>query len=412
MCIIIEKHVHDNIFFKYVMPLCESTNMRLTDVTRLWIATFLIYAASGSVFPIFSIYMSYRGLSPYHIGLVVSMATLSSIIPIILIGHFSDIMNREMVQSVLGTCLAFLMPIYRHLNSLLPFIIIHSMYTMLSYSYMTLSSAVAMDYIRTSRGSGFGRFRTSGALGWMLGTFLCGWIVENLGFSKVFLVSSIFFLLSAFLFMLGGLRKVGLRPLKTDSYVMHITAFRNVITNRAIYPLLTSIFIASLTVPAYYTFLPLYMTEKLKASRLLSSLAFTITPVAEIPAMMYIGALSDRVDRRKVIVLCLGAYPVRYLLTVFVRDPILVVLVQLLHGLTFGGLYVVSTAYISDSVPEDMKGLALSLYTIFTNLGSFIGNYMMGSIVRSYGFVVMYFMAAFISSISIPTLVMFSSRHR
>ena len=32
---------------------------------------------------------------------------------------------------------------------------------------------------------------------------------------------------------------------------------------------------------------------------------------------------------------------------------------QLLHGLTFGGLYVVSVSYLSEAVDEDLKGAGL-----------------------------------------------------
>ncbi|RLF23858.1 MAG: hypothetical protein DRN15_03800 [Thermoprotei archaeon] len=384
--------------------------MSLTDITRLWIATFLLYAATGAVFPIFPIYMSSRGLSPSQIGLVVSVATLSSIVPIVLIGHFSDVMNREKVQGIIGIGLALLIPAYIYLRALFSFMAMHSAYVALAYSYMTLSGAIAMDYIRTSRGSGFGKFRTSGALGWILGTFLGGWITENVGFLVAFITSSLFFWTSALLFYIGGRGKKLYAQGGKAFNSLRIEAFKKALTNSAVYSLLLAIFIASLTTPAYYTFLPLYMTKRLGASRFISSLAFTITPVAEVPAMIYIGALSDRVGRRKIITLCLAAYPARYTLTVLVGRPELVILVQLLHGLTFGGLYVVSTAYLSDSVPEDMKGLTLSLYTIFMNLGSFVGNYMMGFIVEKLGYEIMYFTAATISLLSIPTLITFSRR--
>ena len=384
--------------------------MSFISIMRIWLATLLLYVATGFVFPIFPIYMSYRGLTPFQIGLVASIATLSSILPIALISRFSDMMDREKVQCIIGIGLALLVPLYICLNSLISFIIAHSAYMVLAYSYMTLSGAIAMDYIKTSRGSGFGKFRTSGAVGWVLGTFFSGWVVEEAGFSMVFAISSFFFCVSAFLFYLRGLRGRMSDPGIKAPSSLYIDAFKEVISNDAVYPLLLAVFTASLTTPAYYTFLPLYMTKELKASKFLSSLAFTITPFAEIPAMIYLGALSDKIGRRKVIAVCLMAYPLRYLLTVLVGNPVLVIIVQLLHGLTFGGLYVVSVAHLSDSVPEDMKGIVLGLYTIFMSLGSFIGNYLMGFIVNGFGFTLMYFIAAILSSLSIPILATLSRR--
>ena len=381
------------------------------DLKRLWFATLFLYVASGFVFPIFPVYMSFRGLGPFEIGLVASVATLLSIFPVAVIGHVSDVVNRERLEGFLGYILFVLVLLYVFVGSFVQFLLLHPIYITLVYAYMTLSGAIAMDYIVSSRGMGFGRFRTSGAVGWVFGTFLGGWVVDNFGFFYVFIFSSMFFVVSASLFIIGGLKKKEVREARDTVY--HLEAFRKVLSNKVVSTLYASIFIAWLTTPAYYTFLPLYMTKELGTSRFLSSVAFTITPFAEVPAMIFFGSLSDRIGRKKVIALCLAAYPVRYLLTVtggFLHEPLLVIAVQLLHGLTFGGLYVVSVAYLSESVGTEFKGLALSLYTIFSNIGSFIGNYVLGYMVDVYGFTLMYYAAALFSSFSVPILVILSRR--
>jgi len=89
-------------------------------------------------------------------------------------------------------------------------------------------------------------------------------------------------------------------------------------------------------------------------------------------------------------------------------EPLLIIGVQLMHGVTFGGLYVVSVSYLSEAVDEDLKGSALSLYTINLNVGRFIGNYLLGFLVDNYDFLLMYYAAALISSFSIPILALLS----
>lgn len=390
------------------------STMTIDDLKRLWLATMFLYMASGFTFPIFPLYMTYRGLRPFEVGLAASVATLVSIMPVAVIGRISDVVNREKLQGILGVTLAALILAYIHAKTFLQFLALHPAYITIVYAYMTLSGAIAMDYIVTRRGTSFGRFRTSGAIGWIFGTLLGGWTVDNLGFTHVIMLSSAFFIISALLFGLGGLKSEAKRREKEKSVTYHVEAFRKVLFNRAAYTLYASVFVAWLTTPAYYTFLPLYMTKELGTTRFLSSIAFTVTPFAEVPAMVYFGSLSDKTGRRKVIALCLAAFPIRYILTVtagLAGEPWLVVAAQLLHGLTFGGLYVVSVAYLSEAVDPDLKGLALSLYTIFSNIGSFIGNYTLGYIVDGYGFTLMYYVAALISSLSIPTLVILSKKH-
>ncbi|MEM2410305.1 MAG: MFS transporter, partial [Thermofilaceae archaeon] len=164
-----------------------------------------------------------------------------------------------------------------------------------------------------------------------------------------------------------------------------------------------AITVASIANPAYYTFLPLYMTQGLHASKLLASLAFTVTPLAEIPAMILLGSLSDRVGRRKVIAVCLAAYPVRFMLTGLLRNPLLVIAAQLLHGLTFGGLYVVTVAYLTEQM-TGAAGVASSIFPVASNVGNMVGGYLLGVLLSTYGFTTMYLAAAAISSLAIPLL--------
>jgi len=384
--------------------------MLLKDLKRLWFATLFSYAALGFISPLIPLYMSYRGLSPLEVGLVASLATLVSILPVAVMGRISDIINREKLQGMLGAGLALLTLIYTYASSLLDFMILQSAYMGLTYSYMTLSGAIAMDYIRTKRGTGFGKFRTSGSVGWIFGPFLGGLIADNLGFPLVFLSSSLFFLVSAFLFGIGGLKKRHVEKRESPRSNRHMEAFKRVLTNRAAYTLYASVFTAWISTPAYYTFLPLFMTDEIGTSKSMSSLAFSITPFAEVPAMLYLGFLSDRIGRKKVIALCLAAYPMRYMLTVFTGNPWIIIGAQLLHGLTFGGLYVVSVSYLSEAVDEDLQGLALSLYSINSSIARFIGNYLLGFLVDNYGFVPMYYAAALISAFSIPILTLLSQQ--
>ena len=72
------------------------------------------------------LYMSHRGLSPLEVGLVASLATLISILPVAIMSRISDIINREKLQGIIGVGLASTMMIYTYASSLLHFIILQS----------------------------------------------------------------------------------------------------------------------------------------------------------------------------------------------------------------------------------------------------------------------------------------------
>jgi len=80
-------------------------------------------------------------------------------------------------------------------------------------------------------------------------------------------------------------------------------------------------------------------------------------------------------------------------------NPFCVLFVQLLHCLTFGGLYVVSMAYLSDSVQDEAVGTAVGFYTMAMNFGLILGSPFCGALVNHLGFEMMYKIMALYSVI-------------
>ncbi|MEM1642253.1 MAG: MFS transporter [Thermofilaceae archaeon] len=376
-------------------PAVEQDSWRLA---RLWAAMFFLYAGTGSANPLLPVYMSWRGLADVEIGYLASLAASISLAATLLISYFSDVIGgRSSLQALLCLASASAVAAYTAATGFAHFALLHPLYIALAFSTMSLSAAVAMDYLdQAKRGAGFGAMRTSGAAGWIAGTLAGGYSAQVWGFHASFAFSASFFTISALLYGPGlprlaargeGSRKLDLGALRRGDVLSVVAA----------------ITVASIANPAYYTFLPLYMTQGLHASKLLASLAFTVTPLAEIPAMILLGSLSDRVGRRKVIAVCLAAYPVRFMLTGLLRNPLLVIAAQLLHGLTFGGLYVVTVAYLTEQM-TGAAGVASSIFPVASNVGNMVGGYLLGVLLSTYGFTTMYLAAAAISSLAIPLL--------
>ncbi|RLF06828.1 MAG: hypothetical protein DRK00_00555, partial [Thermoprotei archaeon] len=153
----------------------------MSGTARLWISTALLYCAVGWVYPLLPLYMSYRSLTASEIGLVFSVATLASLAPLVALGRLSDVLHRELLTSLLELSIGSLMLLYSTVVSLPSFMAVHSAYALLSYSSMTMASAAALDYLGREVGRGFGRFRTSGAVGWILGTLDGGAVAKAAG---------------------------------------------------------------------------------------------------------------------------------------------------------------------------------------------------------------------------------------
>ena len=142
---------------------------------------------------------------------------------------------------------------------------------------------------------------------------------------------------------------------------------------------------ANISATTFLSFLSLYIS-KLGGSDAVIGWAFSIAAVAEVPCMTYLGALSDKIGRKPLLVAALFSHPIRFFLYSLVSEPYLILPIQLLHGLTFGVFYVASGAFVSD-VTSESRGTALGLYNAAYYAASAAGSALAGTVADSQGLV-------------------------
>ncbi|MDW8073683.1 MAG: MFS transporter [Nitrososphaerota archaeon] len=351
---------------------------------KLW--NLLNSFALGVTFPFFSIILERGGLTPSQIGLAFTVGNLAGGLFSYYIGKLSDRIGRlkMLVSMTLLTGLSFMLLFVE--SQPLVTVMIFTLLMMgggAASTIVTAYSIDALDGARISRGSGFGAISMVGAVGWVPGTLAGGVLVSVLGLRPVFLFAGVIIGLSAL--TCYGLAESRLE--KKDDGVSFSS--RGLLTGPPGF-LLTIITLAFVADASIASFFSLHMINSLGASPLEVSAAFAIMGLSEIPAMIYLGKLSDKVGRRPILLLCLAAFPLRMALTALAGDSTVAILAQTLSSLTFGGLYVVSIAYASDIVPESMRGAYMGLYAATIRLGGIIGGYLWGSIAEASSYAAMF----------------------
>ncbi|MEM0382050.1 MAG: MFS transporter [Nitrososphaerota archaeon] len=344
---------------------------------RLW--NLMFYLAMGMAVPYFPVVLEKSGLTPSQIGLAFSISNIASGFFSYYIGRLSDRVGRLkiLIATTFGASISHLL-----LSIELGHISVVAIFTLLMMSMgasNTIVTAYSIDSLERaglSRGSGFGSIRIGGSIGWIPGTFLGGVLVSILGLRSIFLFASVIIGLSvlschrltesARTRRAGGLGARALSLLEGAPGILLLTMTLAFVANSAI-----------------MNFLSLHMINSLGASPLEVSTAFALMGLTEIPAMVYLGRLSDRVGRRPILLLCLLVFPFRLAISGLSPDRYVVILAQTLNSLTFGGLYVVSIAYASELVPEDMRGGYMGLYGATFSVGGVIGGYLWGSVAEA-----------------------------
>ncbi len=366
----------------------------------LWLSCFFRYIAGSSFMAVIPLYLNYRGLSYLEIGLISSLGSVPVIALPVLAGRAADTWSKKKIVLISQICSFLLTPLYvlaGNFASLLPLqLVVPALYSIAE----SISSAISVDIAKAGKvGMNLGILR-SAAAGWSIGSFSTGLIIQYYGFEFVFVFMAFFYFI-AFLFV-TRLKEINSAK-DTAARMEPKTA---VLSNLHVLSFLAIIILALSTMPAFYSFLPLYLKNELLVPESMIPLIFTITPLGEIPLTFLVGRLSDRFDRRKAVLLCLLAYPVRWTAIMMLGNFTLILPIQILHGFTFAGLNATSIAYLSTIVPTSARGTIVGAFSASFSLALAIGGYVLGFTVQNYGFQTMYLQAIITSLVAIAIFIL------
>jgi len=356
----------------------------------LWASGFCYFAALGFVLPFLPLLLKMSNLTYAEIGIIYMVGLIFPVLLQTLWGALADRIGRRIIIIVATIAAAIISGLYLYASSFIQFLLLGLLWYAFLAAATTVTPALAMDIAGpVTVGKRFGRYRISGSIGWITSTATGGLITESLGIKTIFYLAAIFYLLSA-IFIQISIKDL---PARKDEASKRGN-LRPLVRNQNFVIFLATIFMANISAATFLSFLSLYIS-KLGGSDAVIGWAFSIAAVTEVPCMTYLGALSDKIGRKPLLVAALFSYPIRLFLYTLVSEPNLILPIQLLHGLTFGVFYVASVAFVSDITLES-RGTALGLYNTASYAGSAAGSALAGTIADSQGLINMYrFMTAF-----------------
>jgi len=147
------------------------------------------------------------------------------------------------------------------------------------------------------------------------------------------------------------------------------------------------------------TLLPLYVTERLLLPITQYSILISASTVGSITGNIFVGFLSDRVGRKKMLLtsLIIGAVSLFSLSIATAFIPLLIIM--FMKGIFWGMIYGTTPAFIADSVPNKSLGMAIGTFRTFLDFGGLIGPIALTTFVEQIGYENGYVGAFYLSSI-------------
>jgi PPP family 3-phenylpropionic acid transporter len=222
------------------------------------------------------------------------------------------------------------------------------------------------------RAHAYGRQRVWGAVGWAVAAPAAGWVTGTFGLPWAFYL---FFAVMPWVALVAarvpyaastGRRRVG-------------GGLSLVLRDGRWIPFLFVGFAGGVGLALASYFLPLHLRD-LGASFALVGVAVAIPAVAEIPIMVLGGMLLARVGSRLMLIVAVVTMALRLLLTAVITDHAALAAVQVLHGPSFGVLWIAGVAYARELAPPGSRAVAQGLFLAVTGgLGGFAGSLLGGA---------------------------------
>jgi PPP family 3-phenylpropionic acid transporter len=229
----------------------------------------------------------------------------------------------------------------------------------------------------------YGRVRLGGSLGWGLTGSIAGLVIEHNGILWAFWIYAAGMALT--LLVSQGL--IFDRVEQTHSFW---TGIRALLSDRRWLLFLATAFLAGVGTSSFHIYQFVYLAE-IGASKTLMGLSLTIATLSELPVMFFGDRLLKRLGTQGLLALGLAVTGLRGLLYFLFDVPSAILLIQLVHGLTFPAIWIAGVSFAAEHAPPGLKATGQGLFAaMMSGIGPGVSGLLGGLLLGAVGGRMMY----------------------
>ena len=327
-----------------------------TDEQRFSLYYAALFASIGAMAPFAALWLSHSGINTRMIGVIVAAPSIVMLLTTIKLGRWADGLPDRRLAIVAGNWIILLVNLLLFAyTDVWVVLLVWTIAGITMYAKVPITDAAALS-LTQKRGTDFARIRVFGSIGFIVAIALAGYIFERFGigtFLIVLLVSNCVRLLIAY--QLPRIYRTSADCQVQKQGRTH-SAKANSGTHESLYQAgVLFTLIGSALINASHamvnTFGILYWTQQ-GMSESLASLAVGIGVAAEVFLMWRFKSLTGRLSARVCLLFAAACAAVRWAVLASEPGVVLVFMVQMLHGVTFGVMFLATATFIARRIPE------------------------------------------------------------
>lgn len=357
------------------------------------------FAALGCFLPYIALYYRSLGLTGLKIGLLTAIPPIAVALMAPAWGMLTDSLgiHRLVLRSALGMA-ALIALALTQARTFGPILLLVLLLALVSAPIASLLDGYGVT-ISDRYQRPFGQIRVWGSLGYSIATWLIGWLM-GATVSPLFLVGYGVSLLLAF----GAAFGLPALTLRSSEPFWHGMAA--VIREPAMIVLLVATYIASGSTSIIFNYFGIYLTE-LGGSAELVGTANALSAISELPVLFFGAWLLTRLGSRRMLIVAMIVYLVRFGLYTILPSPAWVLPLQLSHGLSFGVYLMASVTLAYQLVGPARATTAQGLLTAMTyGFGSITGSFVGGGLLDRIGIMGVFRVATGLMALALVVFVL------
>lgn len=362
---------------------------------------FVSFHASNTILISFlPLYLHYRGLNGTEIGWVLAVESLASLLAQPIWGYLSD--KYKTVRKILFICVIGLLigsSIFFQMDTLSTILITGAAFYFFATPIGALSDSLAQrraDELNIS----FGSIRMWGSVGFAISALIVGRILDQFGVQYMMWPYLFFGLIILFIL-------IPMKDVKVESEPVKLIDVRKIIANKPFLLFLSVIVFITITHRMNDYYMALYITE-LGGSESLVGLAWFVGVISEALIFALAGLWFRKYRTLIFIIAAAILYTIRWFLYAAVDDPMHVIALQFMHGLTFGVFYTAAFEYVTRLIPKFLQSTGhLIFFSVYFGLSGIIGSLAGGPIMEVFSGSTMYLFMGTLAAIGTVSLILY-----
>jgi MFS transporter, PPP family, 3-phenylpropionic acid transporter len=334
----------------------------------------LFYGSQSTWFTFINVYLQQLGFSGLQIGLLSGVRPAITLLSQPLVGLGADLWGRQRTLFLTMLLSSFFLLAFAIPGNFAFFLVLSVAYALASSPMGPLVDSLALDLVEKVPNLALGNLRLWGAAGWAVMAVVMGRLLSGQDLRLMFVCGTALMLPACLVGLRVGKSTAGGGAYRARALRKTWEGLGAVLMNRRLTGFLILVTLLQFGAVSMWTFLAIYMTQ-LGASRQLIGLAISVQGLSELPFYLAAAAIIRRLGPHKTLVFTLCMYALRAGLYSLVAQPVLLLLLQMMHGLTFSLFTVSAVEYVNRLVPSEWRATGQSLFgAAYWGAGAILGN--------------------------------------